>query len=120
VEAAINARSHLPLTASNSAGTVTLTAKIAGTSQGDGTTGVIRFRAEITSGISTTISVSGDALGLDDGTAGVEGDTTESSNFADALATIESNRFYYILTSLANDTDLGELKTHIANKSDPN
>lgn len=120
VEAAINARSHLPLTASNSGGTVTLTAKVAGTSQGDGTTGVIRFRAEITSGISTTISVSGDALGLDDGTAGVEGDITESSNFADALATIESNRFYYILTSLANGTDLGELKTHIANKSDPN
>lgn len=119
IEAAINAKEFLPVTASNSSGTVTITARIAGTSQGDGTTGVISTRAEITSGVGTTASMSGAALGLGSGTAGVEGTTTEAANFNTALSSIDSVRKYYIVTSLWDSTALGNLKTHITNKSVP-
>jgi phage tail sheath gpL-like len=94
--AQINAADHLPVTADNSSGVLTLTAKIDGISQGDGTTGVIRYRTTITSGIGTTVAVSGAALGLGTGTAGVDGTTTEIANLTAALAVILSDRKYYI------------------------
>lgn len=117
LEAAINSKTHLPCTASNAAGTVTVTARIAGTSQGDGTTGVIRTRAEITTGIGTTVTVSGAALGLGTGTAGAEGTTTEAAQLATALAGIEAVRKYYIITQTINTDGLTNLVSHITNKS---
>lgn len=117
--AAINARTHLPYTASNSSGTVTLTAKIAGASQGTATLGVHRIRAEITAGIGMTVATSGAALGMGTGTAGADGTTTEPSNFATALAVVATQRFYYIGTSLFDATSLASLKTHLSTKGEP-
>lgn len=118
IVASINGKTHLPVTAGNSSGTVTLTAKIAGASQGNGTVGRIRCYTTITSGIGTTsVFTNGNELG--DDTAGADGTTTEPANFATALAVLDNVRRYYIVTSLTDGTSLGSLKTHIVNKSAP-
>lgn len=117
IEAVINARTWLPVTASNSAGTVTITAKIAGISQGTATLGVIRLREEITSGVGTTATLGGAFVGAD--TAGVDGATTEAANFQTALAVLDSVRKYYIVSSVNDATSMGHLKTHITTKSEP-
>lgn len=117
IEAAINAKTWLPVTASNAAGTVTITAKLDGISQGTATVGVIRTRAEITSGVATTATFGGAFLGT--GVAGVDGTTTEAANFATALASLDAVRKYYIVTSANDATSLGSLKTHITTKSEP-
>jgi phage tail sheath gpL-like len=117
IVASINGKTHLPCTAANSSGTVTLTAKIMGASQGNGTVGRIRCYTTITSGIGTTASFGGAELGS--GTAGADGTTTEAANFATALAVLDNVRRYYIVTSLNDGTSLGHLKTHIVNKSQP-
>lgn len=110
IAAAINSLQFLPYTAAAVAGVVTLTAKIAGTSQN----GIHRIRCEITSGITTTVTASAATLG-----SGVEGSTTEVTNFAAALAILASVRKYYIGTSLFDSTNLGALVTHVATKSEP-
>ena len=117
--ASINAKTWLPVTASVNSATVTLTAKVAGISQGDGTTGAIRFRVAVSSGIGITATVSGAALGLGAGTAGVEGSTTEAANLQTALATLDNDRKYYIVSTVWDATSLGHLKTHVSTKSDP-
>lgn len=117
--ASINAKEHLPVTAANSSGTVTVTARIAGASQGNGTIGVIHMRGEITSGVATTITLSGAAVGLGAGVDGADGTTTEAANFQTALAVLDADRKYYIVSSLWDATSLGHLKTHIASKSEP-
>jgi phage tail sheath gpL-like len=117
VKAAINAKPWLPVTADNSSGTLTVTAKLLGVSQGTATVPVISARAEISTGTGTTISVSGAHLGT--GVAGADGTTTEAANLASALATIDSTRKYYIVSSANDATSLGHLKTHIVNKSEP-
>lgn len=115
--AAINAKTHLPVTAANVTGTVTLSAKIAGASQGTATIFAINVHAEIaplSTGLVATV------LGqLGAGTAGADGSTTEAANFSTALATLDAVRKYYIVTSLTDATSLGHLKTHITNKSLP-
>lgn len=117
--AAINAKDWLPCTAANVTGTITLTAKIAGASQGNGTNGVIHMRGEITAGVGTTISLSGAALGLGAGVDGADGSTTEAANFLTALGTLNADRKYYIVSSLWDATSLGHLKTHVSSKSEP-
>lgn len=115
-EEAINAKTWLPCTASNSSGTVTLTAKINGASQGNGTLHVHRIRASITSGIGTTVSAQA-ALGAE--TAGAEGSTTEAANTLTALNAIAARRFYYLVTSAIDATTLGHFKTHLVSKAEP-
>lgn len=115
---AINAAQDAPCTAANTDGVLTLTAKIAGASQGDGTTGVIWYEAEIDSGIGTTVAVSGEALGLSTGVDGLDGDITELTNFTTALATLEGVRHYFICTSLWTEAALDVLRSHIAIKSE--
>lgn len=119
IAAQINAKDWLPCTASNSSGTVTLTAKIAGASQGDGTVGVIRFRFDPDPGKGVTVAVTGAALGLGTGTAGADGSTTETTNLTAALAVIANARYYYLGCSVWSSTAIAPLKTHIATKSDP-
>lgn len=116
IAAAINAKSWLPVTAVNVAGTVTVTAKLKGVSQGTASLGVIRMRATVTANTTTTVVCSA-ALGLV--AAGVEGTTTEAVNLTTALAALESVRKYYIVTSANDATSLGLVKTHIATKSEP-
>lgn len=114
----INARTHLPVSASNSSGVLTLTAKITGTSMGDGTTGAVRIRADIDLGKGTSVATSGGAIGDSGGTAGVEGSTTEAANLNTALGNITAARYYYMGTSMWSSTALGHMETHIANKSE--
>jgi phage tail sheath gpL-like len=117
IVAAINAKTWLPCTAANVTGTVTLTAKIAGASQGTASLGVIRVRTEITTGIGTTAAFGGAFLGS--GAAGADGTTTEAANLATALAVIAANRKYYIAVSEHSATGLGNVKTHVSTKSEP-
>ncbi len=113
---AINAKTHLPVTALNSSGTVTLTAKLKGVSQGTTLLAVIRVRVAITSGVGTTATSSGSVGSV---LQGVEGSTTEATNLTTALNALAVVRKYYIVSSANDSTSLGNLKTHIATKSEP-
>lgn len=113
IVAAIKALQHCAWTASNNAGTVTVTAKLKGKSQYTASYGGSRaIRTSITSGIGTTMTMS--AV-----TDGVEGSTTEAAQFATAIASINATRKYYIVSSSWDATALANLKTHITNKSVP-
>lgn len=114
----INGKTHLPYTASNSSGTITLTAKIAGASQGTASVGVHRFRAEVDVGTGITAAQSAAALGLSTGVAGADGTTTELANLTTALATIANRRFYYMGFSVWSSADTAAIETHIATKSE--
>jgi phage tail sheath gpL-like len=117
MKAVINDKFWLPVTADNSSGVLTITAKLKGISQGTASLGVIRIRASITPGVGTTVSTSGDFLGTDD--AGADGSTTEAANFLTALSALDSTRHYYIVSSSNDATSWGHLKTHIQLKSEP-
>lgn len=102
LEAAVNAHANLPVTASNSTGTVTFTARQKGIG---GNT--IAIRSEITASIGTT-STDGAAY-LASGT--LEGDPTTQ------LANAEGQRFH-IIACWANDpTTVAIFKTHINKQS---
>lgn len=118
--AQINAKTWLPLTAANATGTITLTAKTAGASSGDGTTGVIRFRSTPEPGKGIAVATSGAALGLGTGTPGADGATTETANLTSALAGITASRYYYMGFSVWTSAAIAPIKTHVVNKSSPN
>lgn len=103
--AAVNAQTHWPLTASNSSGTVTLTAKIAGPRGNQ-----IRVQTRITSGIATTLT-----LGAD--TPLASGATADSSTTA--LATILPKRYYWIASAANDATQLGALVTQVNSQALP-
>jgi phage tail sheath gpL-like len=117
VKDAINAKPWLPVTATNSSGILTVTAKLKGASQGTASIPVISARASVSTGTATTVAVSGAFVGT--GAAGVDGSTTEAANLTTALAVIDSVRKYYIVISAYDATSVGLLKTHIQNKSEP-
>jgi phage tail sheath gpL-like len=116
IAAAINAKSWLPVTAANVTGTVTLTAKLKGVSQGTAALGVIRLRASTSTGTGTTVTASTHIGAV---VAGADGTTTEAANLATALAALDSVRKYYIVSSANDATSLGNLKSHISTKSEP-
>jgi phage tail sheath gpL-like len=110
LEASINGRTHLPLTASNSGGTVTLTSKVAGTSQN----GIYRIRAFYSTAGGATLTASAATLGT-----GVEGTTTENANLTALLATLDGSRFYYMgFTNIAT-ADFTTIRGHVATKNEP-
>jgi phage tail sheath gpL-like len=114
---AINAKTHLPVTASYATPVLTLTAKIAGASQGTASIFAINVHREIAPlGTGLDVALSGQ---VGSGAAGADGTTTEAANFATALATLSSTRLYYMGTSLTDATSLGHLQTHITAKSLP-
>jgi phage tail sheath gpL-like len=117
VKDAINAKPWLPVTATNSSGVLTLTNKLKGISQGDGTVPVISVRAAVTTGTGISVASAGAFMGAT--VAGAEGSTTEAAKLATALTTIDAVRKYYIVVSAYDATSLGNLKTHIQNKSEP-
>ncbi len=119
IKAAINGKPWLPVTADNVAGTVTVTAKLLGASQGTASIGVISARANVTTGTALTATPSAAFLGFSTGVAGVDGTTTEAANLATALAALDSVRKYYVVVSAYDATSVGHLKTHIVNKSEP-
>lgn len=118
--AQINAKTYLPLTAANVAGVVTLTAKTAGASSGDGTTGVLRFRSTPDPGKNVLVATSGAALGLGTGTPGADGATTEDANLTSALAGITASRYYYMGFSQWSSAAATIIRSHLVNKSTPN
>lgn len=99
LETSINSMTHWPVTASNSSGTVTLTAKIAGPRGNQ-----IRVRTLITSGIATTATKGAGAL--------LSSGATADSNTT-ALGTILAKRFYYIVSAAEDATQLGALVTQV-------
>ncbi len=116
----INTKTYLPGTASPAAGVVTLTAKIAGASQGDGTVGVIRFRSTPQPGKNVVVTASGSALGITTGVAGADGAVTEVSLLTAALNTVTNTRYYYMGFTAWASASLAVIKTHISNKSEAN
>lgn len=114
--ASINAKTWLPCTAANGSGTVTLTAKIAGASQGTSSLVVHRVRASITTGVAMTVTAS---AGLGAVVAGADGSTTEAATTLTALNAITARRFYYMVSSAVDATTLGSFKTHLSTKAEP-
>jgi phage tail sheath gpL-like len=113
---AVNSATHLPLTSDNAAGVLTLTAKIAGASQGTATTIGIRARTYCDSGCGVTISASGNLGGT---VPGADGTTTEAANLLAALATMTGVRRYWIASTLIDSTSHGHLQTHLTTVSAP-
>lgn len=124
IVAAINAKTWLPVTATNAAGVVTITHKTVGISGGDGTSASVRVHASVTAGTGITVATENggttDGLGLGTATDGADGSTTQAANLATALATVDNVWKYYICISAWDATSLTNLQTHIANKSLPN
>lgn len=108
--AQINQKTWLPVTASNSSGVITVTAKIAGASQNL----AICLHTTITPNVGTTISAGGDLTG------GTDGSTTEATNLAAALAANAMIGAYCFVFSVSDATNVAAIKTWIATRSDPN
>ncbi len=105
VKAAVNAKTQWPVTADNSSGVLTLTAKQKGL-RGNW----LRGQATISSGITTT----SDKATIAYFTSG----TTADSNVA-ALATIASARYYYNVSAADDGTQFGALSTQVAAQALP-
>jgi phage tail sheath gpL-like len=116
IKAAINGKPWLPVTADNSSGILTITAKLKGISQGTASVPVISVRAEVYASTGISVACTG-AVGT--GVIGVEGTTTEAAALATALATIANTRKHYVVSSANDATSLGHLKTHIVTKTEP-
>jgi phage tail sheath gpL-like len=106
-KAAINSKSHWAVTADNSSGDLTITAKQKGL-RGN----LIRYSAKILSSGSITSAVTPSAHTL------CTGGTTADDNTA-ALATILPTRFYYIVPSAVDATQLGAVQTQIDTQAGP-
>jgi phage tail sheath gpL-like len=121
LKAAINAKTWLPVVSDNSSGVLTVTAKLKGLSQGDGTLIPIRCRSSVTAGLGITLANTGAGIGVVSGAAvaGADGSTTEAATTATALANIAATKKYYLVTSSQLNTTLGSFKTHLATKAEP-
>jgi len=93
---AIAAKSDMPVTASNTTGTITLTAKNEGLSGNE-----IGLGYELTPGIATTVTLSQMSSGA------------VNPDIQTALTSVYASRYHLIVTPFNNQTDLGALKTHV-------
>ena len=111
---AINNQTHLPVTAANAAGVVTLTGKIAGTDLN-----TIRFRAKVTgTGIATTVSPTADtALGASGAGGAAIGVGTIS--YTAALATLLPRKFDVLLAGSQEATPLDALLDQVTVQAEP-
>jgi phage tail sheath gpL-like len=102
VAAAINTKTHWPVTAAYNSGTdtVTLTAKVKGPRGNE-----IRYQAATIGSIGTTLTGGATDTALSSG-------ATADSNTA-ALATILADRYYYIVSAASDSTQLGALLTQV-------
>lgn len=111
IEAAINGRVHLPVTANNSAGTVAISSKINGSSQNS----IYRLRVDsVTAGTAVTATASAALLA-----SGADGTTTELTNFQAALDAMPVAAHYYIGVPVTVSTFVAALKLHVATKNEP-
>lgn len=110
----INNRTHLPFTASNSAGTITLTGKIAGIVLNS-----VRLRCKITgSGIATTTNLTADTAFGASGESGAAIGAGVISLTA-ALATMLPRNFSTILFCEQNATPIDALLDQVAVQAEP-
>ncbi len=105
IAAAVNSQVHWGVTAGNSSGTVTLTAKQKGL-RGN----FIRYMAIITAGIATTASP-----GVD--TAMSSGSSSDSNTTA--LSTIGGTKYYYIVSAAEDTTQLGAVVSQVGTLAAP-
>lgn len=113
VEAKINGATWLPVTASNSAGVITVTAKCPGASQNS----VHRIRVKKNGDSGTGCSVAVGAALL---TGGAEGATvTELAGFTQALGVLEASDDYYLASPVTLSTFVAVGKTHVVNQNAP-
>lgn len=111
IVAAINGRVHLPVSAANTAGAVTISSKINGASQNS----IYRLRvASVTAGTAVTATASAALLAT-----GAEGSTTELTNFQAALDAMPVAAHYYVCTPVTVSTFIAALKLHVATKNEP-
>lgn len=115
IRAATNGKTWLPVTAAGSSATVAFTSKHFGIRGGNGTYNPFKIGAVSPgNGLTATFADVGAT------TAGAEGSTTEAVNLAAALATIDSQQFYYLgYDFFGNATAMAAVKTHIAAKNSP-
>jgi phage tail sheath gpL-like len=112
IEAKANAKTHLPFTSSNTAGTVTNLSKVAGASQN----GIYRVRVvSVTPGKGVSVAVNTATLGN-----GADGAVTENANLTAALAGITASRYYYMAGTSPVSADIATLRSHVVTKSMPN
>jgi len=112
LKAIINAKTHLPVTADNSSGVLTLTAKLAGVTQNN----AINVRSSVTVGTGISVSADGE---IGDTVAGSDGATAESANLTTALANVTTTQLYYMVLSATDTTNIGILVSHLTNKEAP-
>jgi phage tail sheath gpL-like len=115
---AINGKTILPVTGNATVGALTIESKIAGASQGDGTTGQYQVRCEI-SDTSLGISVDVTSGELGDDTAGSDGSDAEADALDAALATLAATRRYYIGVAAFDSDSLDNLKARISTEAEP-
>lgn len=106
VKTAINAKTHWPVTANNSSGVLTITARQTGPRGND-----LRGNAIIYgTGVATTSDVTSP-------TAFTTGATPDDNTTA--LATIAASQYYYIVSAAYDSTQLGALVTQVGTQAQP-
>jgi phage tail sheath gpL-like len=115
IRAATNAKTWLPVTAAGSTTTVAFTSKHYGVRGGNGTYNPFKIGAVAPgNGLTATFADVGAT------TAGADGSTTEAAALTTALATIDSQQFYYLgYDFFGNSTAMAAVKAHIAAKNSP-
>jgi phage tail sheath gpL-like len=111
VAASINSQFRYPVTAANGAGTVTVTANNTGP-EGNW----IVCQAAFTSGGSTVTTTITGTIGT--ANAKLTGGAT-ADNYTNALATVLSTRFYYILCCDSDATNIGRVVTQVNSQALP-
>lgn len=112
----VNAKTHLPVTASNASGVLTFAAKTPGASSGDAGHKPIHIRVEVDLSTNVVVASSGH---LGSVVVGADGATTEGANLTAALNATQSARYYYKGFSVWNAADTAIVETHSRNVSAP-
>lgn len=105
IAAGVNAKTHWPVSAAASTGTVTLTAKNAGPRGNE-----IRYMARFTVAAGSTTTATTDGA--------LTGGATQDSN-VNALSTILPRRFYYIVSAAGDATQAGALSSQVNTQAAP-
>lgn len=118
--ASINAKKHLPYTASSSTpGVIDVTAKVEGSLGGDGTTGVYKCSVSVEPGKNVSVASTGDWLGLGAGTSGVDGTLTEADAVEIALDKVKTQSHYYVVSCAWKADVLDKFNQYVTERNEP-
>lgn len=113
IAAAVNQITRLPVSATSSAGVVTLTGKVAGKDLNS-----VRYSASVTAGRALTVVPTADtALGASTQTNAAIG--TGTTSYTAALATILGRRFHYLVPHTQDTTVLQAVLAQVGNQALP-